>query len=155
MKNILLISSLGGHLEQLLSLKSVIDQYEVTIVTEKNLSTKKLKDTYENILYVPFVSRKNLFRFIFNYVKILFISIKILIKVKPEIIISTGAGCVLPICILGRISGKKIIFIETFSRINSKTITGRICYYFAHVFVVQWEQLKELYPRAIYLGPIY
>ncbi|MFS4466259.1 PssD/Cps14F family polysaccharide biosynthesis glycosyltransferase [Maribacter sp. 2210JD10-5] len=151
----MLISSLGGHLEQLLSLKDIIEKYDVHIVTEKNSSTSKLHHKYSNISFIPYVSRKNFLFFIFTYVKIIFHSIKLLLKENPKIIVSTGSGCALPMCFLGKIMRKKIIFIETFSRINSKTLTGKLCYRFADVFVIQWEELKILYPKAVYLGSIY
>ena len=79
----------------------------------------------------------------------------IFFKVKPQVIVTTGAGCVIPMFVLGKIFRKKLIFIETFSRTDSKTITGKICYPMADVFIVQWKVLLNLYPKAKYFGPIY
>ncbi len=155
MKKIVLISSLGGHLEQLLSLNDVINNYNSYIITEKNSSTEKLQKKYEKINYLPYISRKNIFVFLINYMKCLFLSIVFFFRIKPEIIVTTGAGCVIPMCLCAKIFRRKIIFIETFSRIDSKTLTGRICYYFADIFIVQWEDLKKIYPKSIFLGPIY
>jgi beta-1,4-N-acetylglucosaminyltransferase len=155
MKRVLFISSLGGHLEQLLGLEMTMKHYDSYILTEKNASTLKLKENKKNILYLPYISRSNLFTFISSFLCISFKSIKVFYKLKPEIIVSTGSGCVLPTFILGRMFGKKLIFIETFSRVESRTLTGRICYYLSDVFIVQWQELRKLYPKAIYLGSIY
>lgn len=149
------ISSSGGHLEQLLSLKETMKQHEHFIITEKNLSTIKLKEEYNHLYFIPFFSRKQKWLFPFIFMLVFFKSISIFIKVSPDIIVTTGAGGVIPMCIIGKLMKKKIIFIETFSRIDSTTITGKICYKFADVFIIQWESLQRFYPNAKYLGSIY
>ena len=128
---ILFVSILGGHLEQLLSLKPTMKQYESYIITEENSSTLKLKEKHSNISFIPYISRSNYLSFAWSFISIIYHSIIHFYKIKPEVIITTGSGCVLPICLIGKIHGKKIIFIETFSRVHSKTLTGRICYYLA------------------------
>ncbi len=155
MKRVMLVSSVGGHLEQLLSLKITEKKYETYIVTEENEMTKKLKGNKHNMFLLPYISRNFFFAFLLNYLKCFLLSFRLFLKVRPEVIISTGAGCTLPMCLIGKLMGSKIIFIETFARINTKTATGKICYYFADVFIVQWEGLKKIYPKAIYLGHIY
>lgn len=155
MKKVMLISSLGGHLEQLLNLNEVIKKYDPHIVTEKNSSTEKLQQKYGRLNYLPYISRKNLLVFFLNYLKCFYISGSLFLKIKPDVVITTGAGCVIPMCLLAKLFGKQLIFIETFSRIDSKTMTGKLCYYFADVFIVQWEGLKKNYPKAIFLGSIY
>lgn len=77
------------------------------------------------------------------------------VKFRPQFIVSTGAHTAGPMCLIGKIFGSKIIFIETFANSKSKTITGRIVYKFADLFVVQWESMLELYPNAVYGGWIY
>lgn len=155
MKKVVFISSLGGHLEQLLSLKGAIKNYKSFIVTERNESTEKLTREYEEIFFLPYMSRKNIFFFIINFVKCFFVSLNVFFKTKPDVVVTTGSACVIPMCLIGKFFGTKIIFIETFSRIGSKTITGKLCYYIADVFIIQWEELKGLYPNSLYLGSIY
>ena len=53
------------------------------------------------------------------------------------------------------IKGSKIIFIETFANINTKTATGRLVYKFADKFIVQWDSMKDIYPNAIDGGWIF
>lgn len=151
----MLISSVGGHLEQLLSLKEVIYNYESYIITEKNEATKRLIDTYPNVNFIPYTSRKSIFKFILNNIKGFFISLRLYLKIKPDIIVTTGSGSVLSMCIIGKIMGNKLIYIETFSRIKSKTMTGTLIYYLADVFIVQWQELQKKYPKSKYFGHIY
>lgn len=155
MKKIILISSVGGHLEQLLNLNEVIDRYDTHIITEINFSTLNLKEKYKSVSYLPYMSRKSYLLFTLNLIKNAFLSLYYLFKFRPNVIISTGSACTIFTCFFAKIMGKKVIFIETFSRIESKTITGKICYYIADVFVVQWHELLKIYPRAVYLGQIY
>ena len=155
MKKVMFISSTGGHLEQLLGLKKTMESFDSHIVTEKNRTTLDLRSKYKNVNYLPFFSRQNKWTFPFVFVGVFFQSIYIFFKVRPQVIVSTGAGCVIPMFFLGKLFGKKLIFIETFSRTDSKTITGKICYPLADVFIVQWEELLNLYPKAKFFGSIY
>lgn len=47
---------------------------------------------------------------------------------------------------------KKVIFIETFANITTKTLSGKLVYPIADLFLVQWEEMLELYPKAKYRG---
>ena len=154
-KRVLLISSVGGHLEQLLGLKGVINEFDSYIVTEKNKSTLNLKNKYSNIFFIPYLSRKNFLSFVFNFIKGIFCSLGYYFKIKPNVIITTGSGAVMPMCLIGKLFGSKVVFIETFSRIESKTKTGKLAYSFADLFIVQWEELLTIYPKAVYIGHIY
>lgn len=155
MKKVLFISSTGGHLEQLLSLQQTMGLFDSHIVTEKNSTTKNLTAQYKNLSYLPFFSRQNTWTFPFVFTALTFKSLLLFFKIKPQVIVSTGAGCAIPMFIIGRIFGKKLIFIETFSRTDSKTLTGKICYPLSDIFIVQWEVLLDLYPKAKFFGPIY
>ena len=84
-----------------------------------------------------------------------FISLFIYIKVRPKYIVSTGAHTAGPMCLIGKIFGSKIIFIETFANSKTKSRTGSIVYKFADLFIVQWKEMLELYPDATYGGWIF
>ncbi len=155
MKKVLFIASTGGHLEQLLGLEQTMDTFDSYIVTERNHTTRDLKTKYKNLSYLPFFSRQKKWSFPFVFIGVFVKSVIIFFKVRPQVIVTTGAGCVIPMFFIGKLFGKKLIFIETFSRTDSKTLTGKLCYPLADIFVVQWEVLLDLYPKAKYFGPIY
>lgn len=154
-KKVVFISSSGGHLEQLLNLKTTMKGFDSHIITELNPSTRNLKDNFDSVHYLPFFSRQNKLTFPFVFLKIILKTIFLLRKISPDVIVTTGAGMVVPFVILGKLSGKKIIYIETFSRIKSATLSGRVCYRFSDVFVVQWKEVQKLYPKSVYFGSIY
>lgn len=152
-KKICLISSSGGHFEQLLMLKKLEEYYKCFIVTEK---TKYNKDDIKINYFVNQVNRKEPL-FIFKMLLIFIKSMYVFIKEKPDIIISTGVLAAIPMLVIGHIFKKKVIYIESFAKINSPTMTGKLIYKknIADRFYVQWEPMLKYYPNAIYKGGIY
>lgn len=82
-------------------------------------------------------------------------SFRIFLKEQPDAVICTGVLAVLPVCLIAKIAGKKLIYIESFAKVTSPTLSGKLLYRFADQFYVQWEQMLQIYPRAIFLGGIY
>lgn len=149
MKKICLISSAGGHLTEMLSVLPTLDDRPRFFVTFKSETTKMTLKS-EKYYLVP-DPRRNILKFI----PLFFLSFKIFLQERPNIIISTGAGVVIPFCLIAKFFGKKLIFIESFSRTRRPSITGRVIYPFADVFLVQWKSICKFYGRkAKYVGPI-
>ena len=90
-----------------------------------------------------------------NLIKNTFVAWKILRSEKPDLIISSGAAVAVPFFYLGKLFGAKLVYIEVFDRIDKPTITGRIVYPVADKFMVQWEEQKKVYKKAINLGSIF
>ncbi len=80
---------------------------------------------------------------------------KVLRKERPDVIISTGAAVAVPFFYLGKLFGAKLIYIEVFDRINTSTMTGKMVHPITDKFIVQWEEMKQVYPKAIDLGSIF
>ena len=154
MKRVLFISSQGGHLNELLKLNKMFKKYDYHLVTEKTKTTKYLKDKYK-VSYLLYGTKKNLIIYPFILLINSFISLFLFIKYRPKYIITTGSHTAGPMCCIGKIFRTKIIYIETFANIHQKTITGKLIYKFADLFLVQWKSMLELYPKAKYKGWIY
>lgn len=84
-----------------------------------------------------------------------FIAIKVLIKERPNLIISSGAAVAVPFFYLGKLFGAKLIYIEVFDRIDKPTMTGKMVYPIVDKFIVQWDEQKEVYPKAVNFGSIF
>lgn len=145
-------ASSGGHFEQILMLKPLMDKYDSFLVTEKTTYETVVKD--EKMYYLCQVNRKE-WSFLFEMITNTFRSLYILIKEKPDIIITTGVLAMIPICLLAKLFRKKLIYIESFAKVTTPTETGKLMYKFADQFYVQWPQMKKIYPKAICLGGIY
>lgn len=155
-KTVLYISSTGGHLEELMQLKPLFKKYDYRIITEKDKANEKLKEEYgEKLDFLPYGTRAKMFSYIFKYLWLCIKTIYLYIKIRPKVIITTGTHTAGPMCYLGKIFGSKIIYIETFANTNKKTATGRLIYPIADLFIVQWEEMLKIYPKAIYGGSIY
>lgn len=145
-------ASSGGHYEQLLMLKPLMDKYDSFVITEKTLYTAKIKG--EKMYYMEQVNRKEktfIPRMIVNTVR----SFSIFRKERPDVVICTGVLAMIPICLIAKLRGKKLIYIESFAKVTSATLTGKLIFKFADQFYVQWPQMQKLYPKALYLGGIY
>lgn len=147
-KKLLLISSSGGHYEQLRMLSKLEKYYKITWVTEST------KFDFEADYFLTQSGSKDkllIIKLVINTLK----SIYIWIKSKPDYVITTGAMVAIPMALMAKIFRKKLIYIETFARVYDSTKTGKFLYRYADLFIVQWEDLLKIYPNAIYGGSIY
>ena len=154
MKKVMFISSVGGHLTQLLELKKIFNDYEYVLVTEKTDVTKNMKSKY-NMEYLVYGSREYLFSYIFKFTFNILKSFYLFLKYRPNVIVTTGAHTAVPMCYIGKLFRKKVIFIESYAKRTSPTLSGRLVYKVATIFIVQWESMLEFYPKAKYFGGIY
>ena len=155
MNKLLFISSTGGHLNELLQLKVLFKEYNSYLITEKTKSTIGLKEKYKKVNYLIYGTKDHLFTYIFKFIYNCFKSLILFIKIRPKVIITTGTHTAVPMCYIGKIFGSKIIFIETFANSKTKTLSGKIIYPISDTFIVQWEDMLKLYPKAEYRGWIY
>lgn len=155
-KRVMFISSTGGHFNEMMQLKKLFDKYDYHIVTEKDEITKGYKKTYKDkIDYLPYGTRMQFFRYIFIFIYMCIKSLYLFIKIRPNVVITTGTHSAVPMCYIAKLFRRKVIFIETFANRNSKTLSGKLVYPIADLFIVQWEEMLKLYPKAVYGGAIY
>lgn len=148
----LFAASSGGHLEEILCLSDMAEQTEATLLTER--TAYETRAWFRRMYLVPQVNRKEIL-LPFKLLWISILSLRALLKEKPDAVVTTGVLAVIPVCLLAKLLGKKFIFIESFADIHSPTRTGKLLYKYADVFIVQWESMLEFYPNAIYGGTIY
>ena len=156
MKKVLFISSTGGHFNELMQLSPLFEKYDYHIITEKDKTNANLIEKYgKKISYLPYGTRSKLFSYIFKYFYLCLKTVFLYIKIRPKYIVTTGTHTAGPMCYFGKLFGSKIIYIETFANRNTKTATGKLVYPIADLFIVQWEDMLKLYPKAVYGGSIY
>ncbi|WP_288478669.1 PssD/Cps14F family polysaccharide biosynthesis glycosyltransferase [uncultured Clostridium sp.] len=156
MKKVLFISSTGGHLSELMELKPLFSKYDYHIITEKTDTTIKLKDKYKGkINYLVYGARNYMFSYLFKFSYNIIKSLILYAKIRPDVIVTTGAHTAVPMCYIGKFFKKKIIFIETFARVNSTSMSGRMINKIADVFIVQHPEMEKVYEKAVYKGALY
>lgn len=144
------VASGGGHLIQAMKLLPILKGHEPFLITFR---TKHLKKTLEKQkAYYLKDPRRSVSQHLKNIPKIF----GILRKERPKLVISTGAGIAVPVCLMAKyLFGAKFIFIESFSRVSDPSVTGRIMYRFADLFLVQWRSLLKKYgDKAVYGGSL-
>lgn len=144
------VGSSGGHLMHLYMLKPFWkskDRFWVTFDKEDARSLLEGEKMYP--CYYP--SNRSLKALIINS----WIAIKILFKEKPNLIISSGAAPAIPFFYFGKLFKAKTIYIEVFDRIDNPTLSGKLCYPVTDKFIVEWDEMKKVYPKAINLGSVF
>jgi beta-1,4-N-acetylglucosaminyltransferase len=140
-----IVSSCGGHLTEVRELMpAYANDSHFYVLNDRAL----LHDDMQNRTYFIAHSERD-WRFLLN----LWEAFVILRKERPTVILSTGAGPVVPFAIVGRfLFGTRVVFVETIARIDSPSMTGRIMYWLAHDFFYQWPRLAPYFPRGTYGG---
>lgn len=139
-----------------MQLKDIFKRYDYHIITEKNDTTLKLKDKYgDRISYLVYGARNYMLSYMFKFPYNILKSLVLFLKIRPDVVVTTGAHTAVPMCYIAKLFKKKIIFIETFARVNSKSMSGKMINKIADVFLVQHEEMLDVYENAIYKGDLY
>ncbi len=136
-----IVSSCGGHLTEVRRLKPAYDAYEHFYV----LNDKALlpADMEGRTLFITHAERD------WRVLKNIREAIAILARERPQVILSTGAGPAVPFALVGRLFfGTRVVFVETITRIDRPSLTGRLMYYLAHDFFYQWQGLARWFPKG-------
>jgi hypothetical protein len=131
----------GGHLAELERATEGIlftDRFDVTFAGGRQPATPAQRT------YLVRHPRRSPWRTAVNLVQ----SARIVLRERPALIVSTGADVAVPVCLLGRLLGARLVFIETAGELRP-TLSGRLVYPFAHLFVVQWPEKLAAFPRAV------
>lgn len=145
-----LVGSSGGHLTHLTMLKPFLNGKKRFWVTfnKEDARSQLVNEKMYNCFFPTNRSIKAL-------IKNTFLAIKIIKREKPDLIISSGAAVAVPFFYVGKLFGAKLIYIEVFDRVDKPTVTGKLVYPITDRFIVEWEEAKKVYPKAINLGSIF
>lgn len=145
-----LVGSSGGHLMHLHMLNSIWENEDRFWVTFDKVDAQSLlKEERMYPCYYP--TNRN----VVNLIRNTGLAFKVLLKENPDVLISSGAAVAVPFFYIGKILGVKLIYIEVFDRVDKPTLTGKLVYPIVDEFIVQWEEMKNVYPKAINLGSIF
>jgi UDP-N-acetylglucosamine:LPS N-acetylglucosamine transferase len=112
----------------------------------KNYQLFPLRSKYNawlSLLLLPVMALHNFFKIEF-----------LILRYNPDALISTGPGVVIVPSLLFKLLNKKIIYLETNSRFNTRSLTGTVMTYLANRFYIQNTDLQMIYPKAIFAGQL-
>jgi UDP-N-acetylglucosamine:LPS N-acetylglucosamine transferase len=146
---VMLVSSQGGHLAQLLVLRAWWGSRDrIWVCPETPDVVDRLRGERLIASYTP--TTRNLP----NLVRNLRLAAGVLPRERPGIVVSAGAGVAVPFFVVAWLLRIPTVFIEVYDRVDSPTLTGRLCGPFTTRRIVQWEQQLAFYPDALMVGPL-
>jgi len=140
----------GGHMVQARQLAEVYERYDYFYFTFASPVARELMKTAP-VRTIPNITKYKPLSWLTGFIR----SGWIILKERPNLVISTGAGVVLFLCLFAKLSGAKLIFLESMAKVEEPTLTGRLLYPFSDLFLVQWPRLLRFFPRAKYHGRLF
>lgn len=142
-----IVSSAGGHLDEIRALRPAYERFEHFYVI--NQPTDPTPDMRGRTYFIAHSERD--LRFFKNLAE----AWSILRRERPDILISTGAGAIVPFAIVGRLFFRtEVIFVESLTRVSMPSLSGRIMHRLATRFYYQTETLAPFFPRGQYRGAL-
>lgn len=145
----LFVCSTGGHLAQLWRLRSWWEHRDRAWVTFDKADARSLL-ARERVYWAHHPTTRNAG----NLVRNTALAKKVLKIERPSVLVSSGAGVAVPFFWLARRAGVATVYCEVYDRIDSPTLTGRLCYPVADLFALQWDEQRAVYPKGIVVGPL-
>jgi hypothetical protein len=145
----MLVGSAGGHLAQLMRLRPWWETCDRTWVTFDKPDARSLL-AGEDIVWAHHPTTRNVPNLLRNFV----LAIRHVRRVRPDLVVSTGAAVAVPFFVVARLLRLPVVYVEVFDRIDSPTLSGRLCRPISTRFCVQWPEQQEHYPGSIVIGPL-
>ena len=148
-RRVLLVGSSGGHLAQLISLRPWWQERERHWVTFPTADALDLL-AGEDVTWAHYPTTRNLP----NLVRNLLLAIRLLPRLRPDLVVSTGAGAAVPFFLIARLMRIRTAYIEVFDRMDGLTLTARLCRPFTTLLCAQWEEQRRFMPDSEVIGTL-
>ena len=146
-RRVLLVASSGGHLAQLMSLQPWWSHRERVWVTFPTPDARSQLGQ-EDVRWAHYPTTRSLR----NLLRNLWLAFRLVPRLRPDVIVSTGAGVAVPFFLVAKLRKIPTVYVEVYDRIDTPTLTGRLCRPLTTLFCVQWEEQQLLYPEAKLIG---
>lgn len=146
---ICLAASSGGHLSQLLKLSESWKSHKTFCVTTTDVVGRNIQE-FGKVYVVGECNRQHLIKVI----KVLVRCIKAVFRERPDVVISTGAAAGCMVCFLSKLSGAKVVWLDSITNVERISLSGRMVRHIADLFLVQWPKLAERYRNVEYVGTV-
>jgi beta-1,4-N-acetylglucosaminyltransferase len=147
---VLLVCSSGGHLLQLVSLREAWGGFGRAWVTFDKSDARSLLQG-ETVYFAHGPTNRN----VPNLMRNLLLAWGLLRRLRPKVVLTTGAGVAVPFAWIGRLLGARVVYVESFTRIDEPSLSCRLIAPVAERLYVQWPELAAVLPRARYVGSVF
>jgi beta-1,4-N-acetylglucosaminyltransferase len=147
--DVLLVCSTGGHLLQLHALRSAWASFpHLWITNDRSDARSLLAEEPVAYAYWPTI------RSIKNLIRNTFLAFTVVRRVRPRVVLTTGAGIAVPFTWVAWLFGADIVYVESFTRIDSVSLSCRLISPIAERVYVQWPAMLDELPDARYAGSV-
>ncbi|GAB4136244.1 MAG: PssD/Cps14F family polysaccharide biosynthesis glycosyltransferase [Cyanobacteria bacterium J069] len=146
----MLVCTSGGHFATMKDIEPFWSQHERVWVTDFKQDTSLLIELEESVYWLSYQGPRDWMRFCLNFPKVL----RVLMVERPDMVVSTGANVAVNFALLCKLLGIRFMYIESISRSDELSLSGKIIYPLADEFYVQWQNLTSKYPKAIFRGTV-
>ncbi|MBI4173927.1 MAG: hypothetical protein HY519_04370 [Candidatus Aenigmarchaeota archaeon] len=136
--------SAGGHLTEVQQLRAAYENHDRFFLTFRRIDSAYLART-EKVHFITDPKRNPL-----ALLAAAVASFIVFMRERPKVVLTTGAGVAVPVCAIAKLFGRKVIYVESFCRVVQPSITGRLLYPVADLFIVQWREMLRRFPKAAY-----
>jgi Oligosaccharide biosynthesis protein Alg14 like len=147
--SVMLVGSSGGHLAQLLLVAPLWAKERRSYVTFDTVDAVSLLAD-EQVAWAHHPTTRNLRNLARNSV----LAVRELRRRRPDVVVSTGAAVAFPFFLAARLMGIPTVYLEVYDRIDSPTLTGRLCRPFTSLFCVQWPEQLDYYRGSQLVGSL-
>jgi beta-1,4-N-acetylglucosaminyltransferase len=145
---IALVATRGGHLSEIVQLVPALGEHEFFFVAPHSPRDAEI-EALGPVFYSLSIDAR-----ITRFIPVFFWALGVLLKQRPDVVLSMGTEIALPFFFWGRLLGMKTIYIESWCRVENLSLTGRLVYHWVHEFWVQWPRLQERFAKAKFRGAI-
>ncbi len=146
---ICLVASAGGHASQLLRISESWKGRNTFLITTTKVVMEQFKK-YGNVYVVGECNHEHPLRVFVALMRCL----KIVFRERPDVVISTGAAIGCMVCFLGKLTGSKVVWIDSITNVDQLSLSGRMVRYIADLFLTQWPHFAEAYRNVEYVGSV-
>jgi UDP-N-acetylglucosamine:LPS N-acetylglucosamine transferase len=147
---LLLVSSTGGHLLQLLALREAWEGFTRVWVTFDAADSRALLADAE-VVHAHGPTNRN----VPNLFRNLVLAVRVVRRVRPLAVVTTGAGVAVPFAWVARLYGARVVYVESLTRIEGPSLTYRLIRPVVSRTYVQWAELERAVRGSRFLGTVF
>ena len=136
MKKVLAVASGGGHWVQLLRLKKAFEGNEIRYMTTNK---EYQKDIGEHLYIVTDANIWEKLKLVRMFVEVAVV----IIKFRPDVVITTGAAPGFAALLFGKLFGAKTIWLDSIANAEELSSSGKKAKLVADLWLTQWEHLAK------------
>jgi UDP-N-acetylglucosamine:LPS N-acetylglucosamine transferase len=137
-RRVLFVSSSGGHWIQLRRLRPAFDGWSRNYACT-NAGYRSTIDPGERFFGVPEATRWNKVRLVYQALTVLWI----VLRTRPDVVVSTGASPGFFAMLFGRLLGRKTIWVDSIANVDELSLSGQQARRFADLWITQWQHLAR------------